>query len=431
MVFVLSKTKKPLMPCHPARARELLKKGRAVVHKVYPFTIRLKDRVEGDVQPIREKVDPGAKTTGIALESEGKRVLFFAELNHKTTIHDNMRKRANYRGRRRSANLRYRAPRFNNRTRPNGWLPPSLQSRVDAITSWTVRFKKLCPVTDCSVETVRFDTQKLQNPEINGVEYQQGELFGYEVREYLLEKWGRKCAYCGKENVPLEIEHIIPKSRGGTSRVSNLTLACYTCNEKKGNKTAAEFGYPEVQKKAKVPLKQAAIVNATRNALYRELSKLFIKWVEVSTGGRTKYNRTRLGLPKTHYFDALCVGKSTPTQPGSFRNIDSTPVLSITCKGKGQYRRTNVNKYGFPRLYLMRQKMVNGFQTGDMVKTVIPKGKYSGRYRGVLAVRKTGYFGLYRNKKLVAEGVKAPNTLLVQRFDGYTYSLQSPDSSPT
>src|SRR5512140_2426807 len=104
----------------------------------------------------------------------------------------------------------------------------------------------------------------MENPEISGVEYQQGTLLGYEVREYLLEKFGRKCVYCGKQHVPLAIEHIIPKIRGGSSRISNLATACDPCNDDKGTKTAAEFGHSEVQALAKRPLKDAAAVNASR-----------------------------------------------------------------------------------------------------------------------------------------------------------------------
>ena len=122
-----------------------------------------------------------------------------------------------------------------------GWLAPSLQHRVDTTVSWVKRFTKLAPVTGLSMEQVRFDTQKLQNPEISGVEYQQGTLFGYEVREYLLEKWGRQCVYLGAENVPLEVEHIVPKARGGSTRISNRTLACHTCNQKKGDLPAETF----------------------------------------------------------------------------------------------------------------------------------------------------------------------------------------------
>ncbi|BBI73681.2 hypothetical protein HAALTHF_31920n [Vreelandella aquamarina] len=88
---------------------------------------------------------------------------------------------------------------------------------------------------------MRFDTQKLDNPEINGVEYQQGTLLGYEVREYLLEKWGRECAYCGTADTPLEIEHVIPRSRGGSNRVSNLTLSCHPCNQSKDALSLVDF----------------------------------------------------------------------------------------------------------------------------------------------------------------------------------------------
>src|SRR5205823_13364643 len=102
--------------------------------------------------------------------------------------------RAMFRHRRRSADLRYRARRFDNRRRPKGWLPPSLRSRVDSTAAWSGRYRRLVPVTALSIEHVRFDTQLMQNPDIGGVEYQQGELAGYELREDTLEKWDRLCA---------------------------------------------------------------------------------------------------------------------------------------------------------------------------------------------------------------------------------------------
>ena len=122
-----------------------------------------------------------------------------------------------------------------------------------------------------SQELVRFDMQLMENPEIFGVSYQQGELAGYEVREYLLEKWQRRCAYCGKTDIPLEVEHIVPKSRGGSNRVSSLTLACHQCNERKANRTAEELGYSAIQAKAKQPLKDAAAMNSTRWSLFHRL----------------------------------------------------------------------------------------------------------------------------------------------------------------
>ena len=182
-------------------------------------------------------------------------------------------------------------------------------SRVHNIETWCARLWRYTGYNCISVERVKFDTQLMDNPEISGVEYQQGELQGYEVREYLLEKWGRKCAYCQKTDTPLEIEHIVPKSRGGSNRVSNLILACRECNVNKGNKTADEFGFPKLQKQAEKPLKDASAVNTIRNAIWWMLynSGMLLK---AGTGGRTKYNCIKQGYPKDHWIDATCVGES-------------------------------------------------------------------------------------------------------------------------
>ena len=125
----------------------------------------------------------------------------------------------------------YRKCRFLNRKRKKGWLPPSLKHRVLTVETWVNRISQLSPVSSLAIELVKFDSQKIQNPEISGVEYQKGELFGYDVREYLLEKWGRSCAYCGATDTPLEIEHIVPRSKGCSNRVSNLAIACHHCNQ--------------------------------------------------------------------------------------------------------------------------------------------------------------------------------------------------------
>src|SRR2546429_4472670 len=120
------------------------------------------------------------------------------------------------------------------------------------------------------MELVKFDMQAMENAEVSGVEYQQGTLAGYELREYLLEKWKRVCAYCGKQNIPLQIEHIVPKANGRDDRVSNLCLACEKCNNAKGTNDIQVFlkKKPDLLKKildqAKAPLKDAAAVNTTR-----------------------------------------------------------------------------------------------------------------------------------------------------------------------
>src|SRR5258708_2853992 len=309
MVFVLDQHKKPLMPCTPRRARLLLARKRAVVHRLSPFTIRLKDRSvqESTLQPVVLKIDPGSKTTGLALvrveetrEGEVHHALHLAELTHRgEEIRERLRKRAVYRRRRRSANLRYRAPRFLNRRRPPGWLPPSLRSRIANVVSWTSRYRRWVPLVRVDVERVQLDTQLLQNPEVSGVEYQRGELAGWEVRLYVLEKFEHRCAYCGRTDTPFELDHIQPRSRGGSDRVSNLALSCRACNAQKGERTASEFGHPEVAALAKQPLRDAAVVNATRFALCDELRKLDLP-LTTGSGGRTRRDPGALSVPHDH-----------------------------------------------------------------------------------------------------------------------------------
>ncbi|MBV8265611.1 MAG: RRXRR domain-containing protein [Planctomycetaceae bacterium] len=424
-VFVIDKRKKPLMPCSEKRARQLLERRRAVVHRMYPFTIRLKDRVGGEVQPVRIKLDPGSKVTGLAVVREtdtGQHVLCLAEIAHRGhTVAKHMESRSGYRRRRRGANLRYRAPRFDNRRRPEGWLTPSMRSRVGNILTWVARLRRWIPVAALSQELVKFDLQKLENPEISGAAYQRGTLAGYELREYLLEKFQRTCAYCGKADVPLQVEHIHPKSRGGSDRVSNLTLACAPCNRRKGNTPVEEFlksrpGVLErILKQAKAPLKDATAVNATRWELDRRLQATGLP-VATASGGRTKWNRSRLEIPKTHALDAACVGDVAAVSGWC------VPTLKVEAKGRGSYRRTRLTEYGFPRGYLMRRKSVRGFRTGDIVQAVVTAGKKVGTYLGRVAVRATGSFNVQTTDGVI-QGLSWRSCTTLQRADGYAYSL--------
>jgi len=411
-IFVLDTEKKPLAPCHPAVARKLLREGKAAIFKRYPFTIILKEVKENAQPDFRLKIDPGSRVTGLAIvqESIGS-IVWAGEIEHKGhLVKKRLEDRRSLRRNRRSRKTRYRKPRFLNRIRAEGWLPPSLESRIANTITWTIRIGKLCPLTAFSLELVKFDTQKMQNPEISGTEYQQGELYGYEIREYLLEKWNRTCAYCGKRDVPLQIEHIIPRSRGGTNRISNLTIACEKCNLKKGNKTAEEFGYSQIQQKARLPLKDAAAVNSTRWAVFNELKQIGLP-IECSSGGRTKWNRTRLKLPKEHWIDAACVGESIPLAE-SFRDI---VVNKIKAMGYGNRQICTTDKYGFPIRHRKREKSFMGFQTGDLVKAQIPKGKYEGVHFGRVNIRHRPSFCMGKMD------VHPKYLQLIQRADGYGY----------
>lgn len=425
-VYVLDRAGKPLMPCSEKRARLLLARGRARVHRLAPLVIRLVDRRLADsaVQPLTLKLDPGSRFTGLALVRQREQrlsVLSLLELIHRgAAIRKALEQRAAFRRRRRGQNLRHRAPRFANRTRLQGWLAPSLRHRLDTTLSWVQRLRRWTPITDLAVERVKFDLQKMQNPKISGIEYQQGALQGYEVREYLLEKWGRCCAYCAAENVPLEIEHIDARSNGGSDRVSNLTLACRPCNQRKANLSVKAFlkGKPEllagIKARAKAPLRDAAAVNTTRNALFAALLHTGLP-VATGTGAQTKFNRRRLGIPKTHALDAVCVG-DVKAISGWQR-----PTLTLKATGRGEYQRTRLSGHGFPRGYLTRQKRHFGFQTGDQVKAQVPAGKKAGAHKGRVAVRQTGSFNI-QTPAGVVQGIHHRHCILIQRADGYAYA---------
>ena len=429
-VFVLDTHKQPLEPCTPGVARSLLQAGKAAVFRQYPFSIILKKSVDTkEVKPCQLKLDPGSKDTGIALLQDNK-LIWAAELTHRgQQIKDDLESRRSLRRGRRNRKTRYRKPRFLNRTREKGWLAPSLEHRILTTMTWVKRLIKLCPISSIAMELVKFDCHKLQNPEINGIEYQQGTLYQYELREYLLEKWSRTCAYCGAKNVPLEVEHIVPKSRSGSNRPSNLAIACVPCNQAKSNRDIEEFlgNKPlllkRIKAQAKTPLKDAAAVNSTRWKLFNSLKNTGLP-VTTGTGGQTKFNRTQQCLPKRHYLDAAVVGL-TP----KLEILTNQPLL-IKCAGHGKRQVIHVNKFGFPRTnksgIMVRKsaliKTVKGFQTGDIVSAVVPKGKKSGSYLGKVSVRSSGSFNIKTTSETVP-GINYKYCSIVHRKDGYLYGF--------
>ncbi|MFJ2032194.1 RNA-guided endonuclease IscB [Streptosporangium sp. NPDC087985] len=303
--------------------------------------MRLKDRdaATSTVEGVHVGIDPGSKHTGLAVftpRGASRRGTYAIQLDHRgAAIRDKLTTRAALRRGRRSRNLRYRAPRFNNRTKPKGWLAPSLRHRVDTTLSWMSRLTRWAPVRAVHVERVAFDTHSMSaGRPLKGAEYQQGTLAGYEVREYLLATWGRRCAYCGATDTPLNLDHLHPRSRGGSDRISNLTLACIRCNQAKNATPIEAFltGRPallaKILRQAKAPLRDAAAVNATRWALWRALEATGLP-VHPASGGRTKWNRSRTGAAKSHTLDALHVGE--------LETVTAWPstVLVVKATGRG------------------------------------------------------------------------------------------------
>ncbi len=416
-VFVIDTNKKPLNPVHPARARELLTQSKAAVFRNYPFVIILRYAVEAKIIPEWElKIDPGSKTTGFALVKNNE-VFWGLHLEHRGgLISKSLEQRANTRRNRRNRKTRYRKPGLPNQNKPEGWLASSLLHRVQTTETWVERILKYVPVRCIYVEQVKFDMQKIQNPEISGVLYQQGELQGYRVREYLLEKWQRQCAYCGKKDIPLQVEHITPKAKGGSDRVSNLCLACEKCNSYKGSRSIKDFlkNKPDVLnrvlKQAKLPLRDAAAVNATRNRSVQMLSTKLVP-VIAGEGCQTKMNRINSELPKEHFLDAACVSDRLIKV---VRRINK-PLTAI-CKGQGGRQKAALNKYGYPIRH-NPLRPIKGWLSGDLAKRV-----ETGEFGRVNPRSKSDWFNFtpFCGKAL---SVQMDKLKRVHRKDGYTYTF--------
>ena len=425
MVFVLDRSKKPLDMITNAEARILLRKKLAVIHKIYPFTIRLRDNscVSNDKTYI-VKLDPGSRTTGVAIVDDKDAVVMLAEIEHRgNVVKRNMDSRRAVRRHRRNRKTRYREARFLNRTRPQGWLAPSVKSRADNIINFIKKYKKLLNITKIMIENVSFDTAQITSDDcLIGTGYQQGPLYQNKLRSFVFSRSNNKCVYCGAKAE--EIDHVVPRANGGTNSVHNLVASCRACNQMKSNLSLKDFGklvgkdFSKLKPK-KLP-KDAAIVQSSRNYMVREITKL-VSDTTTHDAWMTKYNRDELGLPKQHYYDALSVGEV----PNKF-NFCTDKVLIISAKGRGSRQMCSMNRYGFPRTSAKASKSVNGFQTGDIVKAVVTKGSKKGEYLGRVAVKSDGYFNIQTKTKKI-QGVGFEYCHIIQRSDGYSYNYNERD----
>lgn len=421
MVFVLDKSKKPLDMITNAEARILLKNKQAVVDKVYPFTIRLKDNscVSKD-RAYTVKLDPGSKHTGIAIVDDKASVVMLAEIEHRGhIIKRSLDKRRAVRCSRRQRKTRYRPARFLNRTRPEGWLAPSVKSRADNVINFIKKYKKLINIDKVMIENVSFDTaQMISEVKLYGEDYQQGNLYQKELRSFIFSRSDGKCVYCGAKAA--EIDHVVPRSKGGTNSTYNLVASCRSCNEKKSNLSLKAFGklmgkdYSHIEPK-KLP-KDAAIVQSARNYTIKEITKL-VPDTTTYEAWLTKYNRDELGLPKEHYYDALSVGN---IQDYKFL---TDKILVISAKGRGSRQMCSMNKFGFPRTKPKGSKSVKGFQTGDIVKAVLTKGSRQGEYLGRVIIKSSGRFDIQTGTRDIP-GIGYKYCHIIQKGDGYSYNYK-------
>lgn len=358
-VFVLNMRGQPLMPTTPRKARALLKKEKAVVVSCKPFTIQLTIATGETKQEITLGLDTGSKTMGYSAITYKKEMLC-GEINLRTDVSCKLTERRMYRRNRRNK-LWYREPRFNNRKREEGWLAPSIQHKLDTHKRLISQIKTFLPITKTVIEVAQFDTQKLQNVDIEGVEYQQGQMSGYNnLRAFIFTRDKYTCQICKKKGGIFETHHIIQRKDGGSNRPDNLVTLHLKCHKDfHSGKIKHMFTKPK-------SYRDTTVMNNIWSRVVNVLG------AEPTFGYITKTKRLEIGLEKSHYNDAFIIS-------GGEKQTRSKPIISK------QMRRNNrclqLNRKGFSpsirrRKYSIQPNDVVSYQGKDyLTKGSHHKGK--------------------------------------------------------
>ena len=407
----------------------------------------MKDTRAGDCKIAKATlgIDPGARTTGMAVTTaarEGEKVIDGVKVKHRPhRISQALASRRSYR-RLRRGRIRRRPARFNNRHRPAGWLPLSLNSIRANILTNARHLTALYPICHIAVDTCRFDPRLIADPDVFGEGYQNSERDHMQVREYVMQRDNRTCQYCGKTGVRLEIDHVVPKSRSGSDRVSNLAASYRECNQGKGNMPVEEFLRDQPDRQAQVKrqlhasLQSAAHLNALMPFILQDARTLGLPVLETDAVS-TAWVRHELGIEKTHVNDAACLSNPTALQ---------TPERITTVSAVGHGRRqmlTQPSRYGTPRFtagaagkyrgyrawcrlprsmqgfttmpgHKLRQRRVRGICSGDLVRYWHPD-------HGIVMGTAVMANGKTRVRAGAAKDVPVRKAVLLQRSNGYRY----------
>jgi len=375
-VYVINKHGEALMPCKPRKARMLLKQKKAKVVKRTPFTIQLLHGSSGYKQDISLGVDAGTKHIGLSATTE-KKVLFEGEVQLRTDIQKLLATKREFRRARRNRKTRYRMPRFLNRKKDKGWLAPSVQHKVDSHIKLIDRVHDILPIKHITVEVAQFDIQKIKNPHIEGVEYQQGAQLGFwNVREYVLFRDKHTCQRCKgkKKDKILNVHHIESRQTGGDSP-SNLITLCKACHHHIHKK-----GLEHTIKRSEKSLRDTSQMTVMRWFIYNGLKEIY-PHAKLTYGYITKNTRTKNNLEKSHMVDARCIsGNPLATES------DTTYLYKQVRKNNRQLHKATILKGGV-RKANKAERFVKGFQLFDKVL-------FKGQECFIFGRRKTGYFDL-------------------------------------
>ena len=376
MVYVLGKNGQPLMPTERhGKVKHLLKQGKAKVIARCPFTIQLLYDSDIYTQPIALGVDAGSKVIGLSATTDKKEV-YSGEVLLRTDVVDLLSTRREFRRARRNRTTRYRAPRFDNRKKPDGWLAPSIQQKIDSHLKVVERIHKILPITNIIVEVASFDIQKIKNPDIEGKAYQQGDQLGFwNIREYVLFRDNHQCQHCHGKNkdAVLNVHHIQSRKTGGDTP-SNLITLCESCHGKHHK------GEIELKIKRGQSFKDAAFMGIMRWAFYEKLKSLYPN-VSLTYGYITKNIRINNGLEKSHRVDARCITDNSTVTP-----VNNWFLQKVVRRHNRQIHKATINKNGYRKLN-QAPKYVFGYQLFDKVI-------YEQKECFIFGRRSSGYFDI-------------------------------------
>ena len=404
MVYVLSISSKPLMPCTEAKARHLLKAKKAAVIRCEPFVIQLNFECENQTQSVTLGVDAGAKHIGLSA-STVKRELYSSEVVLRTDLTKLISTRRELRRARRNRKTRYRKPRFSNRvkTKKQGWLAPTVLNRINAHLKVVDNVCKILPVAKIIVETASFDIQKLKNPDISGVEYQQGEQLNFwNVREYVLFRDNHTCQHChgkSKDNV-LNVHHLESRKSGGDAP-NNLITLCETCHK------AHHAGKIKLKQTRGQSFKAEAFMGISRWFIFNKLKEIYPVEVKNTYGYLTKNARIKSGLPKEHYVDAFCIAGNMQAERLSFYWYQKQ-----VRKHNRQIHKLTINKGGTRKRNQSPFELF-GFRLFDKVKC-------KGEVGFIFARRSSGSFDIRKlDGTKISAGISCKRLVLISKRKTY------------
>lgn len=357
MIYVQDKTGKALMPTkRHGKVRKLLRDGLAVVVKREPFIIRLTYDSTTYTQPVSLGIDAGTKHIGVSATTDSEE-LYAAQIELRMNIIELLATRRERRRARRNRKYRYRASRFNNRHRPNGWLTPSVRQKVDSHMKVIRMIHSILPVNKTTIEVAQFDAQKIKNPEITGEEYQKGEQLDFwNVREYILARDGHQCQHCKgrSKDLILNVHHLESRKTGGNAP-NNLITLCETCHK------AYHRGEFQLKIRRGTSLRDAAVMNIMRWKIYNAVKAEFPN-VQLTYGYQTKHTRICNGIEKSHIADARCISGNPCAEP-----LSDIYFCRLRRRHNRQIHRCTILKGGYRKLN-QAPYLVNGFRLFDKVE---------------------------------------------------------------